>query len=313
MSAMPVVQGQQFGRACKLLVANAGNNALDLSALHIKFVVKRSTQMTPNVADIFVYNVEAETAKLIQKEFTRVILQGGYETNFGVIFQGNIKQVIIGRESGTDTFIEIIAGDGDNAYNFAVVSTSLAAGATQTDIVKIVAGTMSSKGVLPGHLGEFTEVKLPRGKVMYGNARNYLRTVALTTFKNWSIQDEKVTFVDNKSYLPGEAVVLTSKTGMIGTPSQTTEGVNVKCLMNPNIKIGGRIKIDNASIAQYKLNLEVVQTAANYPAPLTADGVYFVLVVEHAGDNRGQEWYSTMLCLNMNITTNPLNAVQGAH
>lgn len=301
---------QQFGRAFSLIVFGTDLNGLDLSELRCKFVVKRSDTMTPNVADIRVYNVEEKTALRIRQEFKRVILQAGYEGNYGVIFQGNIKQVIIGRESATDTFIDIVAGDGDRAYNFAVVNATIAAGGTQGDQAQAAIGAMAPKGVTAGHLGEMPAEKLPRAKVMYGNARNYLRDVAQTSDKTWSIQDEKVTFVSKKSYLPGERVVLTSKTGMIGTPQQTNEGVNAKCLLNPMLKIGGRVQIDNASIERLKINLTVPNSPANIPAPLTADGTYYLLVVEHQGDTRGVEWYSSLVCLNVDVTTNPINSVQ---
>ncbi len=301
---------EQFGRKCSLIVADRGDEGLDLSQLRIKFVVKRSDVMTPNVADIRVYNVEKNTAERIQKEFSRVKLEAGYEGNYGVIFQGNIKQVILGRESATDTFIDIVAGDGDRAFNFAVVNKTIAAGAKLNDQVNAAIDSMSTRGVSAGHLGEFPETQLPRGKVMYGNARNYLRDVASTSEKAWSIQDEQVTFVGLKTYLPGEAVVLTSDTGMIGTPQQTTWGVNVKCLLNPLIKTGGRIKIDNASVEKYKLNIEVKQSAANYPAPLTADGIYYVSLVEYQGDTRGVDWYASIVGLIVDQTSNPLNSVQ---
>jgi hypothetical protein len=305
-----VDETQQYLRTCQLFVSGNNLNGLDLSALRIKFSVKRSDTMTPNVADIRVYNLDEKTALQIRKEFTRVTLQAGYEGNFGVIFQGNIKQVIIGRESATDTFIDIVAGDGDRAYNFAIINATLAKGSTQTDQINAAATAMGPKGVTAGHLGEQSTQQLPRGKVMYGNARGYLRDVAQNSQSSWSIQDEKITFVKKKSYLPGERVVLTSKTGMIGTPQQTNEGVNVKCLLNPNIKIASRVQIDNASIARFKINLSIPNSAANIPAPLTADGVYYVLVVEHTGDTRGIEWYSNLICLNIDVTTNPINSVQ---
>lgn len=315
-----IVGPEQYGRVCSLIVHGIGEqNGLDLSELRIKFSVKRSDTMTPNVADIRVYNVEESTAKQIFDKFNptptnpnrgKTILQAGYEGNFGVIFQGNIKQIILGRESATDTFVDIIAGDGDRAYNFAVVNQTLAAGCTQLDQVMAAINPMNSKGVSAGHLGDMPTEKLPRGKVMWGNTRNYLRNVAQTTKKSFSIQDEKVTFVGLKTFLPGEMVVLTAKTGMIGTPQQTNEGINVKCLLNPLLRISTRVKLDNASIARYKINLSVPNSPANIPAPLTADGVYYTLVVEHSGDTRGIEWYSTLICLNMDVTTNPINSVQ---
>lgn len=300
----------QYLRTIQLIVFGKDLDGVDLSQLRIKFSVKRSDTMTPNVADIRVYNLEEKTALRIKKEFSQVILQAGYPGNVGVIFKGNIKQVILGRESATDTFVDIIAGDGDRAYNFAIVNSTLQKGSTAADQIKTSTDAMAAKGVTQGHVSDLPPEKLPRGKSMYGNARTYLRNVAQTTNQAWSIQDEKITFVPKKSFLPGERVVLTSKTGMIGTPQQTNEGVNVKCLLNPLLKIGSRIQIDNKSIAQFKINLQVPNSAANIPAPLTADGTYYVLVCEHTGDTRGIEWYSNLICLNMDVTTNPLNSVQ---
>lgn len=301
---------QQYGRVCTLLVEDRLLNGLDLSEFRIKFAVKRSDTMTPNVADIRVYNIARETALKIQSEFKTVTLQAGYEGNYGVIFRGNIKQVILGRESATDTFIDIIAGDGDRAYNFAIVNKTIKAGATQTDQVNAAIKAMTPKGVTSGHIGTLPTTQLPRGKVMYGACREYLRNIAQTNESSWSIQDEKVNFIAKKSYLPGTAVVLTSKTGMIGTPQQTNEGVNAKCLLNPMLQIGGRVKIDNASVQRYKINLSVPNSPANIPAPLTADGVYYLLVIEHEGDTRGVPWYSNLVTLNIDVTTNPINSVQ---
>ena len=303
------MNGYQFGRICTLLLSNKKGDGLDLSQLHIKFTIKRSDTQTPNMAEIRVFNLEEKTALRIQKEFSKVLLQGGYEDNFGVIFQGNVKQIIIGRENSTDVFLDIVAGDGDLAYNFAVVNSTIAAGAGHAEQINAAINSMNSDGTSLGHVDNLPTTKLPRGKVMYGMARDYLKQTADTTKQTWSIQDGKVQFVPLTSYLPGTAIFLSSKTGMIGTPNQTTFGVNVKCLLNPKIKVGGRVHLDNKTVARLKINLAVPLSPENIPAPLTNDGIYYVMVIEHEGDNRGQEWYTNLTCLNINTTTNPLNSV----
>lgn len=319
-----VDSAQQYLRNCKLLVYGTNFDGLDLSNLRIKFSVKKSDSQTPNIADIRVYNVAAETALSMLINLSpptgvtlatrgRVVLQAGYNSNFGVIFQGNIKQVILGRESATDTFVDIIAGDGHNAYNYAIVNATVAKGSDQTAQINAAVTATTQQGVTLGHVAGVPPNKLPRGKVMYGNAKNYLRAVSQNIGQTWSIQNEKVTFVPKTSYLPGTAIVLTSKTGLIGTPQQTNEGVNVKCLLNPNIQIGGRINIAEATIADFRIDLSNPNSPANIAPPLTQDGTYYVLVIEHSGDTRGTDWYSTILGINMNITTNPFNAVQTSY
>lgn len=313
---MPLHQADQYLRSCTLQVSAKSSavtlNVIDLSALRIKFSVKQLSAMTPNVGEIRVYNVEEATAVHIRDNFINggLQLQAGYADNFGTIFQGNIMQVILGRESATDTFIDITAGDGVDAFNNAIIIQTLGVGATQENQVAAAVTEMSKKGVTAGHLGEFPQSKLPRGKVMYGPAKDYMRTVAQTTNKSWSIQSGRLTFVSNNSFLPGEKVVLTSKTGMIGTPQQTNEGVNVKCLLNPLLQVNRLIQIDNKSVERIKLDFSNAKTPPTLPADLSADGYYYILCISHQGDTRGVEWYTSLICLLNYPTANPANSVQ---
>lgn len=300
---------QQYGRVLTLLVSNKNGVALDLSALRIKFKVKKTSIMTPNAADIIVYNVDPQTAQLIQSEFTTVLLQAGYNGNFGLIFKGNIKQFITGRESATDTFINLNCGDGDQAYNFSTMNQSIAAGASPQSQVQAGLKALNGSGVGTGYVGQLPTVALPRGKAIYTNTREHLKKLADTYGFQWSIQDGNAIFLSQGTYLPNQAVVLTSKTGMIGTPQQTTEGIDVKCLLNPNIKVSGRIQIDNATVAQMRIDFWTPGSPANTPAAFTYDGLYFVLLLEHTGDTRGQEFYTNLRLLSAKVGVNPLTAV----
>lgn len=317
---------EQYIRSCTLIVYGANQKGIDLSNLRIKFSVKRSNTMTPNTADIRVYNVEAQTALGILGAFGsslpdavtgltyypgQVILQAGYQGdgNASTIFQGNIKQILIGRESGTDTYLDIVAGDGDRAYNHSVVNVTLASGSTQSQQLFAAITPMATKGVIQGNTPILPAFKLPRGKCMFGNAKIYLRSIAQNSGNTWSIQNEKVTFCPQKAYLPGQAVVLNSQTGLIGSPQQTNSGVNVKCLLNPNILINTRIDLAEALINNQKIDLSQTGTAASIPGVLTSDGVYFVLSVEHTGDTRGVDWYTTILGIQMDVSSNYLNSV----
>ncbi|WP_334046130.1 phage protein [Burkholderia cepacia] len=301
---------QQFGRKVSLIIGFDSGEALDLSELRIVFRVQRGDLQTPNSARIRVYNVSANTARRAQsKEFTRVVLQAGYEGNYGIIFDGQIKQVRRGRETQTDTFLDITAADGDSAYNFAVVNTTLAAGSTPADHVAAVCTAMGQYGVQQGYLPELPSNPLPRGKVMFGMARDFLRWTARTTQTVWSIQDGKVVMVPETAYMPGEIPVITSATGMVGLPQQTANGIEVKMLLNPSVKIGRLIWLDNASIQQYEYSLNVGQQAENerieMQAKLQDDGFYYVMLAEVSGDTRGEEWDTSVVCLAADVTVLP--------
>ena len=93
-------EGRQWLRRCSLLVGPKEGDALELGELRVAFTVKVSEQETPNSASIRVYNLSEATAGRIRKEFTRVILQAGYQGNCSVIFDGNITKVALGQEGG---------------------------------------------------------------------------------------------------------------------------------------------------------------------------------------------------------------------
>lgn len=306
---------QQYLRQSSLIVGNDNGDGLDLSQLRFAFAIRRGDLQTPNSADIRVYNVSDQTADRIrqvipQPEFTRVVIQAGYEGNYGVIFDGQIKQVRRGRESQTDTYIDITAADGDRAYNYAITALSLTADKTgPKDQVSAIVADMARFGAGEGYVPELPKTKCYRGKAIFGMSRDELRKLANSTGCSWSIQDGKVTMIPLTCYMPGEAVVINAQTGMVGLPEQTQDGIRVKTLLNPTLKIGQRVKLDNKSIQQYRYNLAVNQQAQNNTTAdyikLNSDGEYYVMQAEHSGDTRGNPWYTDIICLAVDATIKP--------
>ncbi len=298
---------QQWLRYCKLTV-EGGGEAIDLSAFRIRFTVKQHTLQTPNLADIVITNLAPATAQKIKKEGQIVSLEAGYESGFGLIFKGNIIQRRIGRESPTDTYLNLIAANGDQAYNYGKVSKTLAAGHTYLDQVHAAAEAMKPYGVSLGYIADLGSKQMPRSRVLFGMARDILRTVAISTNTNWSVQNGQLTMVKNDEAKPGSAVVLNSTTGLIGMPQQTIYGISARCLLNPAIAPNSLIHIDQSSIqeAVYSVdNSNLVGTAetgnnAIYSTMTAADGFYTAVWLSHTGDTRGQPWYTDIICWSAN-------------
>lgn len=296
---------EQWLRKASLVVA-AGEDGLDLSELKFRFQIKQWDLQTPGNMQVRIYNLSEDTANRIKKEFTRLILQAGYQTGeYGVIFDGTIVQARSGRENPTDTFVDITVSDGDIGYVFGVVNTTIAKGSSFSDRAEALRKAMGAES---GHIAAMVGSELPRGRVFYGMARDHMRDLCFSTDTKWSIQRGQLQIIERDGYLPGEAVVLTSATGMIGLPEQTQDGIKVRCLLNPMIKVGGRVQIDNASIQQANLQLANSASAvkANSFLPRIAeDGLYRVVVCEHEGENRGPAWYSNLICVALGDAVTP--------
>jgi len=278
------------------LTATSNSEIVDLSNLQITFKIKQGDVQTPNYAIIRVYNPSDDTARKIQKEFSQVVLQAGYiSAQYGQCFVGTIKQVKRGRESAVDTYIDILAADGDEPYNFGVVNVSMAAGSTATDQVNAIAQAM---GIQVGYVSPLSTTKLPRGKVLHGMGRDILRRIAASNKCAFSIQNGKLQMLALGSYLPAPAVPINVLTGMIGMPTQTEDGIHVSCLLNPNLGVGNLIQINNKDVqlALQAPGYNALVAFSQLPS-LSDDGVYRIYVNEYDGNSRGEEWDQNMTCL----------------
>lgn len=306
------------------LVVSTGDRGLDLSNMHIIFKIWAMDTDRPPTAIIRIYNLKDDNSKKIAEEYTSVILQAGYDGgNFGMIFTGTIKQVHRGRIDAKDTFVDIYAADGDVWRTYGHLNETLSQ-ASQTDIANRIVQRAAENGVTRGQIdvqnagagGAF----LPRGKVLFGLAVYAANDVANSTNTTWFVQDGKINFVPRRGYLPGEAIKLNTETGLIGVPEATIEGIMVKCLLNPKIKVGHRVQIDNKLINTLSpiKSLETggfptFRSQPTFPARASEDGIYRVLVVEHSGDNRGSEqsdWFSNLTCLALDASAVPARSVQ---
>lgn len=339
--------GQGLELSGNYAVGQSGGAPVPLQqGFHIVFQVSHYTTDTPNSLTLRIYNLASATAQQIQQEFTQVVLRAGYPDNFGIIFKGTIKQVQkgasagstnvsgvrVGQETPADTYLDIFASDGDQPYNWGLINQTLAAGHTPNDVANAIskamagavpagfAGNDSPTGQTSGtqDAGGFDANPLPdgmqqrpspRGRVMYGMARDHADILADTNGLNWSIQGGVLQWLPYSSYKPGDAIVLTSQTGLIGLPQQTQDGIAIRSLLNPAIGPGQRVQINNKSIQRAAQDQAFLAT--NYLPPTQDDGFYKVIYCDHTGDTRGQPWYTDMICLTTDGTAPISGAVLG--
>ena len=333
---------QNWMRHFELILTDEVGQGISLSDFKVVFGIEWTNALWPRVATVKIYNLSKNTTSRIQgKEFAKLKIIAGYDglaepvdtsqvgiardidaaqvgqtggQNFGQIFDGEIRFTITGRDNPTDTYILIQAIDGHQAFISAKVNTTLAAGYTVADVHAATMQSFQPFGVTQGITGKMPDTVFPRGRVMYGMARDVMSNVAEQCSANWQIVDGQAQIVSTDKYIH-EAIVLNSRTGLIGMPQQTMgAGVNARCLINPNIRVGGLIELDQASVYRTTLSGEEIQRAGGritegdsngnltvsgtlqQPASIATDGVYIVQSISYNGDTRGQAWYMDLMC-----------------
>ena len=305
---------QQFGRAASLLVYDKVGNAIELSklsshvddtseGLRFKFHIEANDIETPNVARIRIYNLSDSTMRHTLDEFQQVKLSAGYGDYSSEIFSGTIKQFRRGKERNVDSYLDISASDGDEPYLFAISNGSIPAGTTAAAQLKMHSEAMG----LPldpnaaFYMSDQNASNL-RGKVFFGLTRTLMSDLADTHNVRWSIQNGVLTLIPLRGYLPGDIIEINSLTGMIGSPEATDQGIELTTLLNPYIRVGHAIRLNNADVTETIIKQQLFPsiTSLAYTSKVNSagpDGLYRVLSIEYSGDTRSEEWYSRLVCL----------------
>jgi hypothetical protein len=265
---------QLFNRKIDVLIDDGKGRGLDLSQFKIVFKATKNALSEPNKLEISIHNLTEDTASQIMKEFKIVTVQAGYQEGFGVIFRGNITKSNFGKVNQVDTVLYLECGDGERGYNFGMINKTLAKGATDKDKQALIASGLGSE---VGYTDEKNEVKTSRGQVFFGLARDYMRIEAQNSKQDVSVQDGLLQFVDAKGTTDTEAVLLSSDSGLIDTPTRGDGVINCRALLMPMIKVGARVKIDEQGTGLTAFN-----------------GIYKVLQVVFSGDTFGNDWYSDL-------------------
>ena len=261
---------KQFGRRWKLDISN-DQETLSIEQLRVAFEIDKTINEKPNPAKIQVWNLNRDHInQLLSQEYKKVALSVGYD-ELRQIYVGDITKTRIQRE-GLDFVLTLECSDGYKAYTQSRAKTTLKAGATDKQIVEELQKTMPK--VQKGAIDIPNQRKLPRGRVLNGNSRDILTKIARNNKADWSIQDGALIFLPKDKVLNDDAVLISQDTGMINAPEQTDEGLELTCLLNPALQIGGLVKVE--SIIDY------------------FNGEYKIVKLVHSGDNISGDWHSKM-------------------
>ncbi len=248
-------------RECHLIVGDNSGKGLDLGNLRVRFETISHTNQELASAQIVVTNPSRNTAAKVQSEFTKVVLKCGYQGgNVGPIFSGTIVETQWGEKENnyTDELLRIWARDGDAGYNQAqTLQLWPRARPLRTSSTPRSRPCSPSASRWAKSIGiDLSQPKFPRGYVLTGMVRDFLREVATSKGATWNLNGGKLNMIAKGADVGGGTVVLNANTGMIGQPIERPQGIIVNCLINPAIAVDSRVQIDQRSIVQPKIQNE---------------------------------------------------------
>lgn len=279
---------RQFKRYCELVVSPEFGDTRVIKDLRFSFEITKSIIGYPNMCMLSIYNPNEDTIYSLSKKFTEISFNAGYEGNVRLLFKGQIRNVLNSRR-GVDTILTIYAGDGEQDWQNSIFNKTFSESVSISSVIKDVIS--SFKNISEGSiLGLPSEADKIRGQTLSGSSKDILNQFAKEYGFSWSIQDgEMVVVPDNEALDIDEAVVISSSTGMIGSPTITEIGANVTCLLNPELMPNKAFVITSSSS-----EIEIGNLYFRRVPKTSAEGTYKIQEVVFKGDSRVGDFLSTV-------------------
>lgn len=238
----------------------------------MSFDIRHTNNSDPSEGKIEVYNLAQETIGLAQQDNAVVRLLAGYQSLGGValqIFQGNpITGGVKLERRETDRVLVMECQDGGREIITTHVSESFATATTSAQLFAFYADKL---GVALGNVDAIVgTISFPFGFGFTGQPKKGLDRLAEISRARWTIRDGVLQVWPLGGSTGESAVVFSSVTGnLVGDPSVTDDGVEIKGLIAPSLRPGKPFQVESNVV----------------------NGDYIATDVQFRGDSHQDEFY----------------------
>ncbi|MEB0194648.1 baseplate hub protein [Pseudomonas sp. CCI1.1] len=270
----------------------------DQDGLRLTFQVTHFAGGAFSVAEITIYNVSRYASRQMLGDgstgkYEFISLEAGYDGLFGSIFVGQITNVQIHLEDGGSTRgIRFFCKSSAKERDLNLINLTLA---PETDPVQIIEECASVFGAEIQFYGDFSGLKRrSRGTVLQGSPTSCMNELGETFAFDWMVENGSIKIIKRDFALDNQVYVISSGTGMIGSPVVSDTEVGIRYTLNPKIKLGDTIKLESMA-PRFEFS-----GAFFYDVPRTiGEGYYKVNSLVFAGDSHGDQWESQISCLRL--------------
>lgn len=279
----------QRNRQFRLIIGDyKTGNGLLIENLQVTFDVSKSTnnKNRTNSASIEIYNLSEESLKILDTDYPAAVFEAGYLDTGGPkrLFAGQVTNVTT-RKSGTDIITQLQMGSGYKELNHETLSDVVPPGNNVKDAIeKLRKAIGADRGV---YNGTNLNNELISGYPLSGTPKEMLDELSEKYQLDWQLDDGVLYVHDNDRPATEQyqlAYVLSPFTGLIERPYRVSgdkrrskkdkakkPGVQMKILLNPDIKAGDIVRIEEGLLK----------------------GWYKVDSLRHTGSWRGESpWYT---------------------
>ena len=226
---------------------------LRIALPRISFEVNREADATQTTGHVNVYNLSPETAQRIYQRGDDIRIEAGYPDTIATVFEGSVQRVRRHRQNlahithitlGDEIRKRRLLGGVTTRSYFGPVPLRQIITDIVTQDLKLTIGPLDA--ISP-------YIHVPNFSWTGGSA--HCLTYTLGQYSLHWYEDDGVVRVRNGERQPDTTLVTVSPdTGLIGTPQETEEGVEVTMFLNPEVQRGGILALrSDALTGRYRV------------------------------------------------------------
>lgn len=264
-----------------------------LDGLNLRFKVEILSQAgLSSAAHVDIYNLKRETLDFLTTSASTWLnkrrlmqLYAGYDDNVGLMISGEIMEAMPIGNPDVSLRVKLLSDIQWQTNTIDVRKDNIKIG----DLLEYAAGTAGYTVNMDARVKKANEwLNKKLDKFSYTGSSNGLIKKIQEMVGGYGLSTKNLilsTYNDQVFvWVPGQTssnkIEISKDTGMIGYPKPTGVGVDVQVLMNPGFRTGDIITLKTERMP-------------------TFNGDYVVTAITHEGEMRGQNWYTTLQCSNM--------------
>lgn len=306
-----------FGRLLKVSISDyAGNSLVLVDSIKRKYkdyicrgTIERFPGSQKDCLTLTIYNLDPVIRGEISVGTYNIIrVDFGYEDEGGLmttIFEGQILRPQHKRSDAVTDETVIYAYDSGHFKTYGFFSKTYLDGANYYDIAQdiLTRGNVQISYALSEKLKQYT---VKGSETFYGSQDEMLENIADKCGLTYKTENNVARIFGNSDTLE-ETIVFSkvlsngnvvSESGLIGIPTLSTDGLYLKCLVNPKLKVYSHFKISN-SIISIEQGGAIPRVSAG--GQLSSSGYYKVIKLTTYFSNDGDQNYTDIKAVSVDI------------
>lgn len=231
-----------YKRSIKVIVGDSDSprGPLEFTNLRMTFEIKKNLDSTPAEGFVSIYNLTEANQAFIVNKADRVRVLAGYDGDYSLLFDGDIANIDRERRE-LDRITTIWLGGNVFKLTDAYVSLSFSGPVTLKDIIKQAIPTFNLQGIQG--LDTLPDETL-HNYAYSGKTGDLLDSLLHYHFYDWFEEDGYIVVLPPNGVFDDQIPLISSATGMVGSPAKTEEGIKVTTLLRPGLRPGSVFEVD---------------------------------------------------------------------